>query len=388
MAKLLKRQQETDNKQTKKQIAFGRKQTRQNRIIYLCIGALVAVIVLVLAVGLITEGVVKPGQPVAKVGGESIRADDFQDLLTYLRYNQHLNILNLETSMQEIGSEDEGAEFLLAFYEQQLAQLQSTLALAPQDALDELIEDVLIQEEAEKLGITVTDADVTQTIDDDLRQAVAPPPQTSITDTEEIPAPTPVPQEQLDEILNNALTNMGLTEKQFQGIVARRLLRQKVQEHKAGEVDTTGLVSHVQLIQTDTQGQVEAAKARIDTGEDFGIVAQEVSTDTLTAADGGDLGWVAEDQLTYRYGQEVEAAAFSTEVGKVIMVQSGDSHFVILVQERDENGPLPDQVLVPLQDAALSSWLEEQKTLREADIERLLDADQIPADPFAAPPAF
>jgi len=339
-------------------------------------------------VGFIMEGVVKPAEPVAKVGGDAVHTDDFQDLLTYLRYNQHLNILNLESSMQEMSSDEEGYEFLISFYEQQLAQLQSTLALAPQDALDELIEDVLIQEEAEKLGITVTDADVTQTIDDDLRQAVAPPPQTSITDTEKIPAPTPVPQEQLDEILNNALTNMGLTEKQFQGIVARRLLRQKVQEHKAGEVDTTGLVSHVQLIQTDTQGQAEAAKARIDTGEDFGIVAQEVSTDTLTAADGGDLGWVAEDQLTYRYGQEVEAAAFSTEVGKVIMVQSGDSHFVILVQERDENGPLPDQVLVPLQDAALSSWLEEQKTLREADIERLLDADQIPADPFAAPPAF
>jgi len=70
------------------------------------------------------------------------------------------------------------------------------------------------------------------------------------------------------------------------------------------------------------------------------------------------------------------------------MVQSGDNHFVILVLERDENGALPDQVLVPLQDAALSDWLEAQKALREADIERLLDADQIPPDPFAAPPAF
>jgi len=290
MAKSSKKQQTTDNKQTKKQIAFGRKQSRQNRVIYLCVGALVAVIVLILAVGLITEGVAKPAQPVAKVSGDTVRTDDFQDLLTYLRYNQHMNILNLENSMQEMSSEEEGYEFLISFYEQQLAQLQSALALAPQDALDELIEDALIQEEAEKLGITITDADVSQTINDDLRQAVAPPPQTFITDTEEVPAPTPVPQEQLDEILKNALTNMELTEKQFKNIVARRLLRQKVQELKASEVATTGLVSHVQLIQSDTQGQAEAAKARIDAGEDFGIVAQEVSTDTLSAADGGDLG--------------------------------------------------------------------------------------------------
>jgi len=389
MAKSSKKQQAPDNKQTRKQIALGRKQARQNRIIYLSIAALVAVILIILAAGLITEVLIKPSQPVAKVGGDSVRTDDFQNLLTYLRYNQHLNILNLENSMQEISSDDEGADFLLSFYEQQLAQLQSTLALAPQNALDELIEDVLIKEEAEKLGITVTDADVTQTINDDLRQAVAPAPQTSITDTEELPAPTPIPQEQLDEILNSALASMGLTEKQFRNIVARRMLREQVQEVKSGEVVTTGLVSHVQLIQTDTQAQAEAAKARIDAGEDFGVVAQEVSTDTISAADGGDLGWVAEDQLTFRYGQEVEDAAFSSEVGKLTMVQSGDNHFVILVLERDPNGPLPDQVLGPLQDAALSTWLEEQKASREAEIERLLDADQIPPDPFATPvPAF
>ncbi len=78
-------------KQTKKQIAIGRKQAKQNRIILLSVGALVAVVVLVVLVGVVQELILKPSKPVATVNGTSIRLDDFQDVLTYRRYNLHVN---------------------------------------------------------------------------------------------------------------------------------------------------------------------------------------------------------------------------------------------------------------------------------------------------------
>jgi len=219
----------------------------------------------------------------------------------------------------------------------------------------------------------------------DLRQAVAPPPQAAITDTQGIPTPTPVPDAQLKEIYQNALQNMGLTDEAFRKIVERGLWRQKVQELLASQVPTTGLVAHVELIQTDTKEEALAAQERIDNGEDFALVAQQVSTDTVSAADGGDLGWVAKDQLAYRYGQEVEDTAFSAEIGTINLVESGGKFYLVRVVERDENGPLPESVLGQKQASALTDWLAQRLSAPDVKIERLLDLDNIPPDPFATP---
>jgi parvulin-like peptidyl-prolyl isomerase len=387
MAKKPKKQT-AESKRTKKQIAIGRKQAKQNRIIWLSVGALALVIVTILVVGMILEVVVKPAQPVATVNGEGIRTDDFQNLLQYQRYNQHLNIFNLETSLQELDPDQEGSEFLISFYEQQLAQLQSNLALAPQNALDQLIDDKLIEEKANELALVVTEQEVDENIQEDLRQAVAPPPQMTITETELVPTATPVPQEELDQIYENALRGMGLTDKQFREIVRRGMLRQEVQDYLASQVVTTGLVVHVQLIQTDTEEEAAAALGRIEGGEEFAVVAQEVSTDTLSAMDGGDLGWVTTGQLEPRYGAELETEVFAQEVGQLALVESDGKFFVVLVSERDENGPLPEEVVGPIQASALDDWLAERKTSPEVKIERSLADDMIPPDPFATQPAF
>jgi hypothetical protein len=66
-------------RQTKKQIAFSRKQAKQNRIIYIGLAAVGAVILLVLAIGLIQEMVVKPAAPVARVNGTKIAKDEFEE---------------------------------------------------------------------------------------------------------------------------------------------------------------------------------------------------------------------------------------------------------------------------------------------------------------------
>ncbi|MFN2183270.1 MAG: hypothetical protein ACK2UU_04735, partial [Anaerolineae bacterium] len=54
-------------RKTKKQIALGRKEARQNRIILILVGSLIAVIVLILAFGALSELVFKPNSPVATV---------------------------------------------------------------------------------------------------------------------------------------------------------------------------------------------------------------------------------------------------------------------------------------------------------------------------------
>jgi parvulin-like peptidyl-prolyl isomerase len=175
---------------------------------------------------------------------------------------------------------------------------------------------------------------------------------------------------------------MQLSKAQYLDIVQRELLRGEVQDLLASQVISEGLVVHVQLIQTETEEEATAALARVEAGEDFTVVATEVSTDTLSLADGGDLGWVTTGQLAPRYGEEVESAVMSAEVGDLSLVQSGDRYFVVLVADRDENGPLPAEVLSQRQASALTDWLEERKASPDVEIERLLDPLDVPPDPF------
>ena len=371
-------------RQTKKQIAISRKESRQNRIILASVGVLIAIIIVVLAVGIVQELIIKPGQPVATVNGVKVPAADYQDMVTYNRYNQYVNISNLQNELQDLGASPEENEFIISFYEQQLQQLQSSLAFLPQSTLDEMIDAELIRQKAAEEGVSVSDAQVEETIMEDLRGALSPSPLEPITGTEKLPTPTPVSQKQIDELYSTILDNIRISDSSFREIVRQGLLRQEVADLLADQVPTTGPIASVQLIQTETEEEAESAKERIEGGEEFAIVAQEVSTDTLTAMDGGSLGWITTGQLSSRYGDDLESAAFDSEVGKLVLVESDGMFYVLLVSERDENGPLPEEVLSLRQSSALSDWLEELKASPEVQIEQLLEPDQIPPDPFAA----
>ncbi len=385
MAKSSKKSKRTrEVKQTKKQIAFSRKEARQNRIILIAVIALIALIVVILGFGVIRELVIKPGQPVAIVNQVKIRTDDFQDMVNYNRYNLYLNLGYLQNAIDELSASPEDNEFLISFYEQQLEQLQSSLSLVAQDTLEDLIDDELIRQQAEEEGLTVTPAEVEQAITEDIRQDLTVTSQETLTGTEQLPTPTPVSQEQIDEVYNSILGNMKLSDASFRAIVERSLLGGKLQDVLASKVPTTGLVANVQLIQTETEPEAVAALERIEAGEDFAIVAQEVSTDTLTAEAGGEVGWVTTGQLSTRYGEALDALVFSQEVGEPGIVESNGMFYVVLVLERDENGPLPSEVLTQRQNSALTDWLEEQKSSPDVVIERLLEPDQIPSDPFAS----
>jgi parvulin-like peptidyl-prolyl isomerase len=379
-----RKQQTPDQRQTKKQIALGKKQARQNRIIYLSLAAVVVIILIVVAVGLIVELVVNPAKPVGRVNDTPIRSDDFRDLLQYRRYNTHITLLNLQNELRSLDPDDETNEFVRSIYEQQMAQLQSNLALAPEQTLDELIDDALVREKAEESGIAVTEEEVLENINEDLQLAAAPPSQATGSDAEQALTPTPVPQEELDAIYDNVLANMGLADSEFRSIVKRGLYRTKLQELLASQVVTTGLIVHPQLIQTDTQEEATAALERIGGGEDFAVVASEVSTDTFTAENGGDLDWVTTGQLANRYGEEVENAVFALAVGEIDQIESNGKFYVVSIVERDEDGPLPADVVSQRQASALSDWLTERKESPDVAIERLLEPEDIPPDPFQA----
>ena len=85
-----------------------------------------------------------------------------------------------------------------------------------------------------------------------------------------------------------------------------------------------------------------AVKARLSDGEDFAAVAQEVSTDTSSGAQGGELGWFGPGMMV----PEFEQAVTGLEVGQVsdpVESQFG-WHLVELEETRPQAAPTLEDV--------------------------------------------
>jgi peptidyl-prolyl cis-trans isomerase C len=96
----------------------------------------------------------------------------------------------------------------------------------------------------------------------------------------------------------------------------------------------------------------------LNNGADFDELA--LRADPLTR---GDLGWVPRG---YLLNEQIEAVAFSLEVGQYVDVIATDVGFhIIKVLARDPNHPLSPDAFLVLQELALNTWVEEQKGLAD-----------------------
>jgi len=113
---------------------------------------------------------------------------------------------------------------------------------------------------------------------------------------------------------------------------------------------------HARHILVKTEAEAKQVLARLRAGEDFAKVAQEVSTDTGSSAQGGDLGWVGRGVMVAPF----ELAAFSLGVGELSEpVRSQFGFHIIQVLEK---GTRPDE-------SAFQAWYE--GLAAQADIERM-----------------
>lgn len=367
-------------RQTKKQIAFGRKQARQNRIIWLAVAVVAALIVAIVAFGLIREVVIGPGTAVATVNGEKVRLDDYQALLRLYRFNLHQGMDELTYNLQLLDPSDPANEQLISLLQSQMSLYESDLATIPETTLDQLIEDQLISQKADELGVSIPSAEVDRTINESLTPASQTP---TITETDTIQTPTPIPQRQLDADYRTLLDTVGISNRKYRAIVERGLLRAALQDRLAGDLPVTGLIAHVQHIQLATAEEATAAMARLEAGEDFAVLARDLSTDPGADESGGDLAWVAVGEKAVTYGDAWDSLVFELQPGEQRQVQSEELFYIVRVLDREEDGALPEAALLQRQNTALSDWLEERLVAPDVAIVRLLEPGQIPEDPFA-----
>jgi parvulin-like peptidyl-prolyl isomerase len=426
--------QEEKKKRTKKKAAplgkVGRleREKRMNRIITYSTVIVVAAIVIIVAVGAILEEMVYPSQPIAVVNGEEILTKEYQARVKFERnslvnqYLQYYQILQFITD-----------QFTQAQYVSQMRQLLFQLdpSTIGHTTLNTMIDEVLIRQKAEEMGIDVTETEIdtamqeffgyypdgrpTPTITPTLvatstwsalqTSLATIPPTPTDTQTPTIdptlgletptmtatfaPTLTPTPytfdsyQEDLQSGIDYLTSEFGFTEEFFRNYVAAQLYREKLSEALTADLPREQDQVWARHILVDSAETAQEVIDRLDAGEDFGALALEYSLDTTTAENGGDLGWFSVTRMVPEFAR----VAFNIEVGEISEpVQSQFGWHIIQVLGH-EMRPLSPSEYNNFRFEEFNTWLSEENATADITIMDFLES-RIPDEPAVPPQAI
>jgi len=253
-----------------------------------------------------------------------------------------------------------GQPIYLVDYERQVAQYQDALAASGVDIaspegqerlrqmraqiLEWMIEQVLIEQAAAGMGVTVTDEEVQGAIAQLVQDAGS------------------------QEAFQERLERSGMALPDLQAQLRAELLRARVLERVQAAVPERAEQVHARHILVDTRERAEFILNQIQAGADFAQLARMYSQDESTRDAGGDLGWFPRGVLL---APEVEEVAFSLQAGQVgPVVQSQFGYHIVQTLERKQDEPISPEHRQLLQDRAVQSWLE--SLWKQAVIERFV----------------
>ena len=421
---MAKRGTRTENSLTRKEILLSRRDREQVRLLYMGLGLVGVLILIVLAIGLVQTFIIEPNSPIATVDGVEIRTGDYQTRVQYERFildEQYLQILAQQANIDQ--SQDEQlTEFLSNQYNQLINRIAQQRSIVDQQTVDILVDEQFIEKEAVRRGMTASEEEVdefinrflasrqggltdqaasetaTARVDASATAALWTPtptftPSPTLTTTESIsptatPAdtPTPAPTPTLNVIdvatlgtdysnwLNTLAENASIDEAEYRSIMRSLVLTNKLREVIGEETDTSAEQSNARHILVETEEEANAAVERLAAGEDFADLAAELSTDTSSAATGGELGFVSPDTFV----PAIDEAVFSLPIGEVsepIETQFGWHVVEVLEREVRELSPAEYQ---RSQQRAYDLWLDNSRTA--AEIENFWTPEKSPRD--------
>ena len=360
---------------SRRQQSRWRREQNQQRTLYIAIGALGVLVLAIFAAGLLYDNVVRANQVVAQIGPDSVTASQLLDEI-------RPQVRALDAQAKQLG----GGTNIQNYVDQQKRSM-------PDSTLNQLVDQHLIQQEADRRGISVSASE----LDDKEHQTVAdfqaannptPTPEASPTadaaaapdsgagaQTAPTPAPTvastpsaattPTAVPTLDSsayapALQQLLDKNNLTEADLRKQLQLNLLREKVQtaigtEQAPDQQDQV----HARQIVVATQDQANALLGQLQGGADFAQLAQQNSTDTATKNAGGDMGWFSRGVQT----SVVDSAVFALEPGQLSDVVQDTSGFHILqLVEHDPAHQVPGSQLTTQRSKAFNDWLSGQRS--------------------------
>ena len=403
--------------ETKKHVARKQKEEKQTKIAITVSAVILAVVVGLLGYVLINNYIVRPNIVVAKVGETEIKAGEFQSSTSYARMNM------LSTANQYVNYfGDMGKEYALPM----LIELNQTEQFG-RNILDEMIDDVLVKEEAEKRGITVSNEEIQKAMQEQYSfypegtntpSPTSEPvytPTWSASQFELInPTNTPEATEEPEEVIEDetdlsvdeendeaddtdedievsptaipteaptatpyterlykdnvkeyedALTPYGINSEDLERFTHNSLLRNKLIEDMTKDMQPVEEQVWVRHILVATEDLANEVIEKFEDGEDWNVLASEYSTDESNKDNGGDLGWIGRADS---YDADFLNGAFKlTEEGEISEpVLSQFGYHIIQLVARETN-PVNDTKFNQLKQNFFNDWLEVTRDLHD-----------------------
>jgi len=380
----------------KKHVARLERERRQSRLIFYAFIGIVVTVALLLAYGIFDMNYLQMQKPVANVGGREISVNQFeprvrmerQQLLSqYSQYSQYAQMFGMDVQDQLTSIEN---------------QLNSPETVG-QSVLDQMINEQLIRLEAEKRGITASEAEIDAEKQDTFKyypngtptpaptatEAVMPevpaeaydlvtmtpiPAETEAAEETATPEPTevveegptatpqptatPYTQEGFEKEVSKSmesLSKLGIKDAAYMEFFDLQVLQRKVQDAVTADIPTTETQVWARHILVEDEAAALDIIKKLDKGGDFAALAQELSTDTGSGASGGDLGWFGTGMMV----PEFEEAAFALEKTgdyTAAPVQSQFGYHIIQLIAKQER-PLTADQYETAKSQAFSEWL-------------------------------
>lgn len=425
---------------TRKQQNRVLREQRQRRMIYIATVSIAALVVLVLGYGALDTLVLQQNKPVASVDGENISLADFQARTRYDRYQLIQNTYSLQQYEQMFSFDPNSAGYFTQQIQTNIMLLESPEILGDQ-VVEELINDVVIAKEAEKMGITVSDAEVDIALQEAFgyfasgtptpeptgtpyatatyspqQKTLVPPTATSqptatetadptetseaptATPTEEVevaptesPTPFPTATPYTEEGFNQAYTDYvasleaeaEFSDQQFREIFRARLLYDKVLEEVTKDVESMEDYVWARHILVGSKEEAAIIMGKLEAGQDWSELAAEYSIDESNKFNGGDLGWFDGSTMI----EEFSNIAFSlTEVGEISQPFETSFGWHIVQLLGKEQRPATSDRLDQIKQEKFAEWLASVKA--EMEIEKFDNwVGKVPTTP-ATPPTF
>ena len=210
-----------------------------------------------------------------------------------------------------------------------------------QGMLETVTQEEFIRQEAAGLGIEVTPDEVDEYIRD-----IARGENETISESE------------FKAWYRDILNEIKLSDAEYREWIRTILLAGRLHEHLIEMIPTVAEQVHLQVIILPSYEDAEAAKARIEEGEDFSELARELSIDEETAEQGGDAGW-------WPYGGglhlAIEFVAFNLEIGEVSDLigidEENQIYAICMVTEKQSAREVEEEKLESIKDVIFQEWL-------------------------------
>jgi peptidyl-prolyl cis-trans isomerase D len=395
------------------------KEQKQNRFVIIGFIVTAALIVGLIGYAFLYENVLKKNIPVATVNGVSIDNAYFVDRVR-LERNSYIQQFQLLAAQSQLLAEDPTAQ---TYYQDQMKQIQTLLdgtEAFGKLVLDKTIDDEIIVQQAKSMGINVTDSEVEaaiQSLFDYFPNGTPTPAPTSIpyslppvtaqeekilkytpapaetpTMTQEPTATTPPPSGTpsptatpytVEEFTQNyqkyitTMNNINVSEKNLRTYMYHYLLDKKVMAEITKDVPKDQEQVWARHILVKTQPEAVIVLDRLNKGEDWNVIAAELSLDTSNKDNGGDLGWFPRGRMVKAF----EDAAFALKPGDISQpVESQFGWHIIQVIDH-KTFPVSDADYQTAQEAYYTDWFTKIKTNTDIKINDVYK-DLVPGNPI------